>query len=99
MKNSWNYAETFIYLIFPFQDYHKKVFFFLTFYFPYPHGRTCISCVFTTESYKFKSVTFMNMSIYSVKERIQSNQDRDEGEIKKSKMRNVIVSSIYHLKH
>lgn len=59
----------------------------------------CISYVLTTESYKLKSVTFVNLSIYAVKERSQSNQDRNEGEIKKYKMRSVIVSSIYHLKH
>lgn len=41
----------------------------------------------------------MDMSIYSVKERSQSNQDRNEGEIKKFEMTSVIVSSIYHLKH
>lgn len=59
----------------------------------------CISYVLTTESYKLKNVTFVNLSIYAVKERSQSNQDRNESEIKKYKMRSVIVSSIYHLKH
>lgn len=79
--------------------YQKRGFFSLTFYFPYPHGRICISYSLTTQSYKFKHVTFMNPSIYAVKERSQSNQDRSEGEIKKYKMRRMIVLSMHHIKH
>lgn len=35
----------------------------------------------------------MYLSIYAVKERSQSNQDRNEGEIKKYKVRSVLLLS------
>lgn len=52
-----------------------------------------------TISSKLKQVTFMNPSIYAVKERRQSHQDTNKGEIKKYTMRSMVVSSMYHLKH